>query len=72
MNIRRYRDMSGDWLSQSRDGNSGQVATDTNGSVSKLIASLQDSDENVRLNAAYALGGIGESVVTGTHAIFTG
>ena len=51
------------WLSQSRDGNSAQVMSDTNGSVSKLIASLQDSDENVRLNAAYALGGRGESVV---------
>ncbi len=51
------------WLSQSRDGNSAQVMSDTNGSVSKLIASLQDNDENVRLNAAYALGGMGEPVV---------
>ena len=51
-----------DWLSQSGD-RSGQGASDTNGSVSKLTAALQDTDESVRLNAAYALGGMGESVV---------
>ena len=51
-----------DWLSQNRDG-AGQDAPDTNGSVSKLTTALQDTDESVRLNAAYALGGMGESVV---------
>ena len=51
------------WLSQSRDGNAGQGVTDTNGSVSKLIAGLRNTDESVRLNSAYALGEMGESVI---------
>ena len=51
------------WLSQSDDAEPVQDAADGNGSVSQLIAKLRDTDESVRLNAAYALGGLGESVV---------
>ena len=52
-----------DWLSQSHNGHSAQGAPDTNGSVSKLTAALHDTNESVRLKAAYALGGMGESVI---------
>ncbi len=51
------------WLSQSNGEDSMHVASDENGSMSQLIAGLQDTDESVRLNSAYALGGMGESVV---------
>ena len=39
------------------------VASDENGSMSQLMAGLRDTDESVRLNSAYALGGLRESVV---------
>ena len=52
-----------EWLSQSNDGDSMHVAPDENGSVSQLIVRLRDTDERVRLNSAYALGRMGESVV---------
>ena len=51
------------WLSQSNGGDSAYVASDENGSMSQLMAGLRDTDESVRLNSAYALGGMGESVV---------
>ena len=51
------------WLSQSNGGDSMHVASDENGSVSQLMAGLRDIDESVRLNSAYALGGMGASVV---------
>ena len=51
------------WLSQSRDAEPMRVTPDENGSVSQLVASLRDIDESVRLNSAYALGEMGESVV---------
>ena len=51
------------WLSQSNGGDSMHVAPDEDGSVSQLIAGLRDTNESVRLNSAYALGGMGESVV---------
>ena len=51
------------WLSQSNGVDSMHVAPDENGSVSQLIARLRDTDESVRLNSAYALGEMGESVV---------
>ena len=51
------------WLSQNNGGDSMHVAPDENGSVSQLIAGLRDTDESVRLNSAYALGGLGESAV---------
>ena len=51
------------WLSQSNGADSMHVPSDKNGSVSQLIAELRDTDESVRLNSAYALGGMGESVV---------
>ena len=49
-----------DWLHSAEPM---QVASDENGSVSQLIENLRDTDESVRLNSAYALGGMGESVV---------
>ena len=52
-----------EWLSQSNGGNSAHVTPDEDGSVSQLMAGLRDTDERVRLNSAYALGGLGESVV---------
>ena len=51
------------WLSQSHGGDSMHVAPDENGSASQLIAGLRNIDESVRLNSAYALGEMGESVV---------
>lgn len=51
------------WLSQSNGGDSMNVAPDEDGSVSQLMAGLGDTDESIRLNSAYALGGLGESVV---------
>ena len=51
------------WLSQSNDAESMQVVADGNGSTSQLIAKLRDTDESVRLNSAYTLGGMGTSVV---------
>lgn len=51
------------WLSQSHNADSTQVTSNGNGSVSQLIAGLRDTDEGVRLNSAYALGGMGGSVV---------
>ena len=51
------------WLSQSYGVDPMHVAPDENGSVSRLIAGLRDIDESVRLNSAYALGDMGESVV---------
>ncbi len=51
------------WLSQSNGEDSMHIASDENGSMSQLIAGLQDTNESVRLNSAYALGGMGESVV---------
>ena len=51
------------WLSQSYGADSMHVVPDENGSVSQLMAGLRDNDENVRLNSAYALGDMGESVV---------
>ena len=51
------------WLSQSHSAAPMHVASDANGSVSQLIAGLRDTDESVRLNSAYALGGMGESTV---------
>ena len=52
-----------EWLSQSNGADSTHVASDENGSVQQLIAGLRDTDESVRLNSAYALVGMGESVV---------
>ena len=52
------------WLSPSNGADSMHVASDQNGSVPQLIAGLQDTDEGVRLNSAYALGGMGESAVS--------
>ena len=51
------------WLSQSNGGNSAHVAPDEDGSVSQLMTGLRDTDESVRLNSAYALGRLGESIV---------
>ena len=51
------------WLSQSRNAEPTHATSDENGSVSQLIASLRDIDESARLNSAYALGEMGESVV---------
>ena len=51
------------WLSQSNGEDSMPIAPDENGSVPQLIAGLRDTDESVRLNSAYALGGMGESAV---------
>ena len=52
-----------EWLSQSNGGDSIHVAPDGHGSVSQLMVGLRDTDERVRLNSAYALGRMGESVV---------
>ena len=51
------------WLTQSNGGDSTHVSPNENSSVSQLIAGLRDTDESVRLNSAYALGGMGESAV---------
>ncbi len=51
------------WLSQSHGAAPRHVAPDENGSVAQLITALRDADESVRLNSAYALGQMGESVV---------
>ena len=51
------------WLSQSNDRDSMHISSAENGSVSQLMAGLRDTDESVRLNSAYTLGGLGESVV---------
>ena len=51
------------WLSQSNGGDSMHISSDENGTVSQLIAGLRDTDESVRLNSAYALGGMGKSAV---------
>ena len=51
------------WLSQSNGEGSVHVAPDENGSAAQLIAGLRDTDERVRLNSAYALGGLRGSAV---------
>ena len=51
------------WLSQSYNAKPTQGTPNGNTSAAQLTARLRDTDEGVRLNAAYALGGMGESVV---------
>ena len=51
------------WLFQSHSADATHVTPDENGSMSQLIAGLRDTDESVRLNSAYALGGMGAAVV---------